>query len=110
MPRPSHPLLRIVGHTLRTLRRERGLSQEALADLADIDRSYMSGVERGLRNISVLNLERLAKALDVPIVTLIEPVHAANLAAAQALPPPFRPALPHAVDEDWQPGRYLSLS
>lgn len=109
MPRPSHPLLRTVGLTLRTLRRERGLSQEALADLADIDRSYMSGVERGLRNISVLNLERLAKALDVPLVSLIEPADSMNTVAAQPLPP-FRPALPHAMDEDWEPGRYLSLS
>ena len=69
----------------------------------------MSGVERGLRNISVLNLERLAKALDVPLVALIEPADAARAAAVQPLPP-FRPAMPHALDEDWEPGRYLSLS
>ena len=108
MPRPAHPLLRTVGLTLRTLRRERGLSQEALADLADIDRSYMSGVERGLRNISILNLERLAKALDVPLVTLIEPAAAAHPASPSL--PPFRPALPEAMETDWEPGRYLSLS
>ncbi|HZT78325.1 MAG TPA: helix-turn-helix transcriptional regulator [Vicinamibacterales bacterium] len=108
MPRASHPLLRTIGATLRSLRRERGLSQEALADLADIDRSYMSGVERGLRNISVLNLERLAKALDVPIVALIEPAAAAH-AAVRALPP-LRPEMARPLDEDWEPGRYLSLS
>ncbi len=85
------------------------MSQEALADLADIDRSYMSGVERGLRNISVLNLERIAKALDVALTELIEP---AGTASAPEVRPavPFRSSIPVAADEDWQPGRYLSLS
>lgn len=43
----------------------KGWSQERLADEAGIDRSYMSGIERGVRNISVLKLIRLAKVLGV---------------------------------------------
>ena len=65
------PLLRTIGHAIRALRLERGLSQESLAARADLDRSYMSGIERGLRNISVLRIARIASALDVPVRDLI---------------------------------------
>jgi transcriptional regulator with XRE-family HTH domain len=109
MPRTSHPVLRTIGSTIRSLRRERGLSQETLADLADIDRSYMSGVERGLRNISVLNLSRVAKALDVPLADLVGPADAeyvGTTAAVASFPPP----IPEPLDDHWEPGRYLSLS
>ena len=89
------------------------MSQETLADLADIDRSYMSSVERGLRNISVLNLASVAKALDVPLVELIGLIDATAPSAVQTVPA-FHPSMPQAVspsiDEDWEPGRYLSLS
>ena len=49
---------------------ERELSQEALADVAKIGRSYMSGIERGVRNCSTLYLFRIAKALRVTLVDL----------------------------------------
>jgi transcriptional regulator with XRE-family HTH domain len=49
------------------------LSQESLADLADIDRSYMSAVERGLRNVSILNMARIARALGVPLWEMLRP-------------------------------------
>lgn len=49
---------------MRAARRERGLSQEALADAAKIDRSHLGKIERGERNVSVLNLARIAAALD----------------------------------------------
>lgn len=65
-----HPFLRRLGARIRELRTTIPLSQEALADRAGVDRSYMSGIERGLRNVSVLNLARIAKAIDVPISTL----------------------------------------
>ena len=48
------------GGLLRRYRAAAGLSQEALAALAGLDRSYVSSVERGLRNVSVLNLARIA--------------------------------------------------
>lgn len=52
-----------LGNGIRTLREELGLSQEALADAAGIDRSHMSRIERGKRNVSFLNICRIAEAL-----------------------------------------------
>jgi transcriptional regulator with XRE-family HTH domain len=105
MARPVDPMLRTIGLTIRALRRERGLSQEALAELAQIDRSYMSSVERGLRNVSVLNVARIAAALDVPVRDLLGPREVVRPAASAAASP-RRPQTPAA---DWKPGRYLSL-
>lgn len=53
-----------LGNGIRALREELGLSQEALADAAGIDRSHMSRIERGKRNVSFLNICRIAEALD----------------------------------------------
>ncbi|WP_157670778.1 helix-turn-helix domain-containing protein [Chitinibacter sp. GC72] len=53
------------GLKIRQLRTARGLSQEQLGQQADLDRTYISGIERGVRNLSLLNLFRLAKALGV---------------------------------------------
>jgi len=108
MARPADPLLRTIGLTIRALRRERGLSQEALAELAQIDRSYMSSVERGLRNVSVLNVARIAAALDVPVRDLLGPREVIRPAASASAPPRRQP-LGEMVAADWKPGRYLSL-
>ena len=58
------------GKSVRRLREDRGISQEALANDAGLDRTYVSSVERGRRNISLENIERLAKALQVEVKTL----------------------------------------
>ena len=63
------------GTRLRALRRARGLSQEGLAHEAGMDRSYVGGVERGTRNVSLVNLARLARALGVTLSQLFEEVH-----------------------------------
>ncbi len=63
-----------LGRKVRKIRQELGVSQESLAELADFDRTYISQVERGLTNISLLNLERLAKALRVRIVDLVSDI------------------------------------
>jgi transcriptional regulator with XRE-family HTH domain len=62
----------LFGQRLRELRKHVGLSQEALAHQADLDRSYVGGVERGEYNISLLNICLLAEALDVPPHELLQ--------------------------------------
>jgi len=59
------------GRRLRELRKERGLSQEELAFRAGLHRTYVSSAERGERNVALINIQRLAKALDVDICDLI---------------------------------------
>jgi transcriptional regulator with XRE-family HTH domain len=58
-------LQRRVGHNLRAYRLERGLSQEAFADLLGVHRTYMGGVERGERNLTLRSLERIAAKIKV---------------------------------------------
>lgn len=70
MRKPPHPFLRRLGDRIRSLRKEQGYSQEALADAVGIDRSYMSGIERGVRNVSVLNLVRISRVLRVHVADL----------------------------------------
>ena len=66
MPTTSEAkLLKQFGNNVRAERHKIGLSQEALADEADLDRTYVGGVERGERNVSLINIVRLAKALGI---------------------------------------------
>lgn len=60
----------LVGKRIKELRNQRGISQEELADLASLDRTYITSVERGKRNISIVNLEKLANALEVSLAVL----------------------------------------
>ena len=64
--RAKHPALKRLGARIRHLREQQDVSQEALADIARVGRSYMSGIERGVRNCSTLHLVKLARALRVP--------------------------------------------
>lgn len=63
------------GNRIRYLRKARGLSQENLAHLSGLDRSYMGGVERGERNISINNIKKISLALNLEIVELFENWH-----------------------------------
>ncbi len=93
------------------MRNERQLSQEALADLAGIDRSYMSGIERGLRNISVLHAIRIATALDVALPHLLPFGDQVSKADELATVLEFEQAIAGRSDEglDWELGQSLSL-
>ncbi len=56
-----------VGKRTRELRNKLGISQEELADIVGLDRTYITSVECGKRNISVVNIEKLANALNVTL-------------------------------------------
>lgn len=61
-----------LGKKIRSLRVERKWSQEKLGELTGLDRTYISGIERGVRNPSIKNIDKLAKALDIKISELID--------------------------------------
>ena len=67
----DHPELKALGDTIRALRTKQGISQEALATDAGIDRSYMGGVERGEHNLALINLVKIAGALGVTLKELM---------------------------------------
>lgn len=60
------------GERVRELRRARGVSQEDFADSCGVHRTYMSGIERGLRNISIESLVKIARGLEVPVGALFD--------------------------------------
>jgi transcriptional regulator with XRE-family HTH domain len=70
----SPNLLRRFGRRVRDLRQSRGLSQEDFAEQCGLDRTYIGGVERGERNISLKNIGQIAAALDMSIARLFEDV------------------------------------
>lgn len=65
-------LLQKVGERIRHFRIEAGFSQETLSFECNLDRTYIGSVERGERNIALINLNKLAKALNVSISELLE--------------------------------------
>ena len=64
--------LKQIGSRIRHVRERKRLTQEALAFKSKLDRTYVGSVERGQRNISILNLRKIAKALDIPLSILFE--------------------------------------
>ena len=67
-----HGLLPKVGGAIRCMRQEMGVSQEALADASGIDRSHLGRIERGERNLTVLNLGKIAHALEKTAWQILE--------------------------------------
>jgi transcriptional regulator with XRE-family HTH domain len=63
---------RVFGERIRALRQNRGLSQERLAELAGVHRTYLSSLERGERNVSLDNIHAIAEALGLPPAELFE--------------------------------------
>jgi transcriptional regulator with XRE-family HTH domain len=76
-------LQRIVGRNLRAYREARGLSQEAFAEVLGVHRTYMGGVERGERNLTLRSVERLAERIEVEPLSLL-----VGGADSAPLPPP----------------------
>ena len=68
--RKKHPWLVEIGKNIRAIRESQGLSQEELAELVEIDRTYIGGIERGERNVASLNLIRIAIALNTEVGNL----------------------------------------
>lgn len=68
---PPLPARRLLADNMRRLRAARGWTQEDLAFECELDRSFLGHVERGARNISLDNLEKIARALGVPIAELL---------------------------------------
>lgn len=69
----KNPKLALLGQQIRRLREEKDLSQEEFASLADIDRAYYGGIERGERNVAALNLLKIADALEAEVGKLFPP-------------------------------------
>ena len=67
----DHPELIAFGNAVRSIRLDKGISQEALADLAGIDRSYMGGVERGEHNLALINIKKITDALEVSLSSVM---------------------------------------
>ena len=66
----KEPILLAFGQRVQKLRKERNLSQEQLADLAGVHRTYIGMIERAEKNITLCNIERIAKALKLSIKDL----------------------------------------
>ena len=69
---PKMDLLARFGQRVREKRAVLGLSQEAFADRCELDRTYISGIERGKRNLSLRNIEIIANTLGISIAELME--------------------------------------
>ncbi len=68
----KHPLLVSLGKRIRELREKQNWSQEELAEHADLDRTYIGSIERGERNVAVLNLACIARALKITLKELFQ--------------------------------------
>jgi len=62
------------GKALRIRRHRLGVSQEEFADMCGLDRTYVGGIERGERNVALVNIEKIAKALKLPLSELFRGV------------------------------------
>ncbi len=71
MAKRRDQLLRALGSRVRHLREDKGWTQEVLADHAGLDRSYIAGIEAGLRNPSVKALAKVAKGLGLSISDVV---------------------------------------
>lgn len=71
--RPGKGLVKVLATNIRSYRQTKGISQEALADLCSLHRTYIGSVEREERNVTLSTLEILAEALSVSVPQLLTP-------------------------------------
>jgi transcriptional regulator with XRE-family HTH domain len=69
----SKNILEVFGTNVQKFRKEKKISQEKLAEIANVHRTYVGMIERAEKNITLRNMERIAKALNVEIKELLEP-------------------------------------
>lgn len=69
---PRKDILETFGDRVRELRKEAGWSQEEFADEADLDRTYIGGIERGERNLALRNIKKIAETFGMTIAELME--------------------------------------
>lgn len=69
----KHKILNIFGENVRNYRRKLDISQEELADRANLHRTYIGMIERAEKNITLINMEKIANALKVKIEDLLKP-------------------------------------
>jgi transcriptional regulator with XRE-family HTH domain len=67
----KEPILKIFADKVRSIRMQKGMSQEHLADLANMHRTYIGMIERAEKNITLINIEKIAKALEINIKDLV---------------------------------------
>ena len=68
----KHKILNVFGENVRNYRRKLDISQEELADKADLHRTYIGMIERAEKNITLVNIEKIANALEVKIEDLLK--------------------------------------
>lgn len=87
-PTQKRDAQRLFANNMRRIRREKGLTQEVVAELADLHPDYVSSVERGERNISINSIEKIAFALGVGMEALVvQPLTEINLSAGTGSTP-----------------------
>jgi transcriptional regulator with XRE-family HTH domain len=74
MKRHPDRVLQKFGERVRELRKKAGLSQEAFANLCQLDRTYIGGIERGERNVALRNIEVIARSLEVQLSELFKDI------------------------------------
>ncbi len=65
-------LIESVAQTIKTIRNSKNMTQEELAEKAGLDRTYISGIERGVRNITLESLEQIVNALEITIISFLK--------------------------------------
>lgn len=82
----KNPILQQFGRNVRALRESQAMSQEDFAALVELDRTYIGGIERGERNVGILNVCRIARALGVDPALLFVELEIAALNSALGTP------------------------